>query len=103
MPEGRSAAHAFNPGAAEGDGVLANFPSALRSLDFRGGKVGEIVGEIASQKIVDVVLAGVHASHECGPRDWRDGGVGRAQFTKRPLTAQLRHIGQPAFGDETFG
>ncbi len=64
MPERCSAAHAFNSRAAERDRVLANLPTALRSLDLRRGQVGKVIAEIPGEKIVDVVLARVHAGHE---------------------------------------
>src|SRR5579864_6769619 len=64
VPERRSAAHASDAGTAERDGVPANLPAALRSLNLRRGQVRKVVGEIPSQKIVDIVLAGVHAGHK---------------------------------------
>src|SRR6266567_9522312 len=56
MPERRPAAHAFDSGAAQRDGVLANLPTALWALDFRRRQVRKIVAEISGEKVVDVVF-----------------------------------------------
>src|SRR5580692_494791 len=64
VPERYSAAHALDSQASERDGVLANLPTALRSLNLGRGQVGKVVAEISREKIVDIMLARVHTGHE---------------------------------------
>src|SRR5580704_1738434 len=103
VPERYSPAHAFDSRASKRDRVLTNLPTALRSLNLGRGQVGKVVAEIPGEKIVDVVLAGVHAGHKCRPRHRRNGWECGLQFLEGPSLAQLREIRQFAFGNESLG
>ena len=75
----------------------------LRTLDLGGRKIRQIAIPIASQKIVNIVLAGIHSGHKRRPRHRRNCREGRAQFAEGSPIAQLRQIRQPAFFHKPVG
>src|SRR6266536_3491328 len=103
MPEGRAFSHAFDSCFAERNRVLADLYAPLRTAYFRRRKKRKIVVLIPSEKIVDVVLPGIHPGHERGPCHGRDRRKCRAQLAECSLLLQSREIWQHAFANEPFG
>ena len=103
MPERRASSHAFDLRLAERDGVLADLQAPLRPFDFSRREKWKVVILIAREEVINVVLAGIHARHKCGPGYGRDRGKGCTQLPEGPLLLEPRQIWQLTFSDKTFG
>src|SRR5581483_3610541 len=103
VPEGRAVAHALNLRLAKRDRVFPDFQTPFRRTNLGGGKEGQIAIQIAPQKIVDVMLAGIDSRHKGGPGNRRYRRTGSPEFLECALCPKPSQIRQSPLLDKPVG
>src|SRR5215469_8841238 len=103
MPERRASAHASDDRFPQRERILANAQMPLRARDFSRREKWQITPQVATEKVVDVVLAGIHSGLKRGPGYRRNRGKCCCEAAESSHAAELGKMRQLAFVHEAAG